>query len=39
LQARPGWLDTQPIPEDQKRLIGRHLEEHDRIAAELAAFG
>ena len=31
------WLDTQPPPEDQRRLIGRHLDEHDRIAVELAA--
>ena len=31
------WLDTQPLPEDQRRLIGRHLDEHDRIAVELAA--
>jgi transposase len=31
------WLDTQPLPEDQRRLIGRHLDEHDRIAIELTA--
>jgi transposase len=31
------WLNTQPLPEDQRRLIGRHLDEHDRIAVELAA--
>jgi transposase len=31
------WLDTQPLPEDQRRLIVRHLGEHDRIAVELAA--
>jgi transposase len=31
------WLDTQPLPEDQRRLIVRHLDEHDRIAVELAA--
>jgi transposase len=30
------WLDTQPLPEDRRRLIGRHLDEHDRIAIELA---
>ena len=29
------WLDTQPLPEDQRRLIGRHIDEHDRIAVEL----
>jgi transposase len=31
------WLDIEPIPGDQKRLIGRHLDEHDRIAIELIA--
>jgi transposase len=31
------WLDTQPLPEDQRRQIGRHLDEHDRIAIELVA--
>jgi transposase len=31
------WLDTQPLPEDQRRLISRHIDEHDRIAVELAA--
>ena len=31
------WLDTQPLPEDQRRQIGRHIDEHDRIAIELVA--
>jgi Transposase IS116/IS110/IS902 family/HTH-like domain/Integrase core domain len=31
------WLYTQPLPEDQRRRIGRHLDEHDRIAIELVA--
>jgi transposase len=31
------WLDNQPLPEDQRRQIGRHLDEHDRIAIELVA--
>jgi transposase len=30
------WLDAQPLPEDQKRTIARHLGELDRIGAELA---
>jgi transposase len=31
------WLDRQPLPEDQRRTIARHLGELDRIGAELAA--
>ena len=31
------WLDTQPLPEDQRRQIGRHIDEHDRIDIELVA--
>lgn len=30
------WLDAQPLAEDQKRTIARHLGELDRIGAELA---
>jgi transposase len=30
------WLAAQPIPEDQKRVIARHLEEHDRLDAVLS---
>jgi transposase len=30
------WLDAQPLSEDQKRTIARHLGELDRIGAELA---
>lgn len=30
------WLDAQPLPEDQKRTIARHLRELDRIGGELA---
>ena len=31
------WLDAQPLPEDQRRQIGRHIDEHDRIDIELVA--
>jgi transposase len=31
------WLDRQPLPEDQRRTIARHLGELDRIGGELAA--
>jgi transposase len=30
------WLDAQPIASDQKRVIARYLEEHDRIGTALA---
>jgi len=30
------WLDDAPLPDEQKRLIGRHVIEHDRLAEELA---
>jgi transposase len=30
------WLDAQPIASDQKRIIARYLEEHDRIDTALA---
>ena len=30
------WLDRAPLAEDQKRLIERHLMEHDRLAADLS---
>jgi len=30
------WLAAQPLPDDQRRVVVRHLDEHDRIAAELA---
>jgi transposase len=29
------WLTAQPLPDDQRRVVVRHLDEHDRIAAEL----
>jgi len=31
------WLDRQPLPEDQRRTVARHLCELDRIGLELAA--
>jgi transposase len=30
------WLAQQPIPDDEKRVISRHLEEHDRLSATMA---
>lgn len=30
------WLEKAPLPEDQKRVVARHLLEHDRLSAELA---
>jgi transposase len=30
------WLKEAPLPEEEKRLINRHLIEHDRLAEELA---
>ncbi len=30
------WLEEAPLPADQKRVVSRHLSEHDRLAAELA---
>lgn len=30
------WLETAPLPDDQRRVIARHLVEHDRLAEELA---
>jgi transposase len=30
------WLQAQPLPEDQRRVIARHLGELDRIGADLA---
>jgi len=30
------WLDDAALPDDQRRLVGRHLAEHDRLAEELA---
>lgn len=30
------WLDAQPIASDQKRIIARYLDEHDRIGTALA---
>ena len=31
------WLAGQPLPEDQRQSVLRHLAEHDRVAADLAA--
>ena len=31
------WLAGQPLPEDQRQTVLRHLAEHDRVAADLAA--
>jgi transposase len=31
------WLVGQPLPEDQRQSVLRHLAEHDRVAADLAA--
>ena len=31
------WLAKQPIPEDQRRTVARHLDELDRTAVDLAA--
>jgi transposase len=30
------WLAAQPLPEDQRRTVTRHLDELDRLAADLA---
>ena len=30
------WLQAQPLPEDQRRVIARHLGELDRVGADLA---
>jgi len=30
------WLAAQPLEPDQRRVVQRHLEEHDRIATELS---
>jgi transposase len=32
------WLAAQPLAEDQRRTIARHLDELDRLAADLATF-
>jgi transposase len=32
------WLATQPLPDDQRRAVARHLDELDRLAADLASF-
>src|SRR4051812_49851549 len=37
-KAGRAWVAAQPLPEDQRRTVARHLDELDRLSADLATF-